>query len=52
MSRARDAPAQFPIIQKVTGMLALFSNRPRVLFAFAILTAVVAMALLVVFNII
>ena len=38
-------------IRKVGAMLELFSNK-RVLIAFAILTAVVAIALLVVFNII
>jgi hypothetical protein len=37
--------------RKVSGMLGLFSNK-RVLIAFAILTAVLAIALLVVFNII
>ena len=39
------------LTRKVSGMLGLFSNK-RVLIAFAILTAVVAIALLVVFNII
>ena len=37
--------------REVSGMLGLFSNK-RVLIAFAILTAVLAIALLVVFNII
>jgi hypothetical protein len=37
--------------RKVSGMLGLFSNK-RVLIAFAILTAVLAIALLVIFNII
>ena len=48
----RPMPSVFLIIQKVTGMLALFSNRARVLLAFVILTAVLAVALLVVFNIV
>lgn len=36
----------------VPGMLALFSSRRRVLVAFAILTAVLAVSLLFMFNII
>lgn len=42
----------FPLIQKVPGMLALFSNRRRVLVAFAILTGVLLVSLLVLFNIV
>jgi len=44
-------PARFPLIHEVVGMLGFFSNR-RVLIAFAILTAVLALALLVMFDII
>jgi hypothetical protein len=51
VARIASAPQQDFITRKVSGMLGLFSNK-RVLIAFAILTAVLAIALLAVFNII
>jgi hypothetical protein len=50
--RAALASCAFPLIQKVPGMLALFSNRRRVLVAFATLTGVLLVSLLVLFNIV